>query len=244
MVKESACNVGDPVLILGSGRSPGGGNGNPPQYSCLENSLDRGTWWATVHEVSQSLTQLNGWHTQTHHFSHQISLTAGKKDPHIFLKETSLNSSKGKPRITAKVTISFLTSSFSFSSVAQSCPTLWPHEPQHARPPCPSPTPRVHPNPCPWSWWCHPTISSSVVPFCSCPQSFLTSGSFQMSQLLASGGQSIGVSVSASVLPMNTQDQSPLGWTGWISLQFKGLKSLLQHHSSKASILQHFSFLL
>ena len=97
-----------------------------------------------------------------------------------------------------------------------------PHELQHARPPCPSPTPRVHPNPCPSSWWCHPAISSSVVPFSSCLQSF-PSGSFQMSQLFTSGGQSIGVSASASVLPMNTQGWSPLGWTGWISLQAKGL---------------------
>ena len=94
--------------------------------------------------------------------------------------------------------------------------------PQHARPPCPSPTPGVYSNSCPLSRWCHPTISSSVVPFSSCHQSFPTSGSFPMSQLLASGGQSIGVSASASVLPMNTQDWSPLGWTGWISLQSKG----------------------
>ena len=100
--------------------------------------------------------------------------------------------------------------------------SLQPSESQHARPPCPSPTPRVYPNPCPSSWWCHSTISSSVVPFSSCPQSFLASGSFQMSQLFASGGQSIGVSASTSVHPMNTQDWSPLGWTGWISLQSKG----------------------
>ena len=85
------------------------------------------------------------------------------------------------------------------------------HEPQHTRPPCPSPTPRVHPNPSPLSQWCHPTISSSVVPFSSCLQSFPASGSFQMSQLFASGGQSIGVSASTSVLPVNTQDWSPLG---------------------------------
>ena len=108
---------------------------------------------------------------------------------------------------------------FSHSVVSDS---LWPHEPQHARPPCPSPTPRVHPNPCPSSRWCHPTISSSVIPFSFCPQSFPASGSFQMSQLFASGGQSIGVSASTSVLPVNTQDWSPLGWTGWISLQSKG----------------------
>ena len=87
---------------------------------------------------------------------------------------------------------------------------LWPHERQQAKPPCPSPTPGVHPNPCPLSRWCHPTISSSVIPFSSCPQSFPASGAFQMSQLFTSGGQSIGVSASASVLPMNTQDWSPL----------------------------------
>ena len=101
--------------------------------------------------------------------------------------------------------------------------SLWTHEPQHARPSCSSPIPGVHPNPCPWSRWCHPTISSSVVPFSSCPQSFPASVSFQMSQLFASGGQSIGVSSSTSVLPMNTQDWFPLEWTGWISLQSEGL---------------------
>ena len=113
-------------------------------------------------------------------------------------------------------------------------------EPQHSRPPCPPSTPRVHPNPCPSSRWCYPTISSSVVPFSSCLQSFPASGSFQMSQLFALGGQSNGAL--ASVLPMNIQDWFPLGWTGWISLQSKGLKSLLQHHCSKASILQHSAF--
>ena len=115
--------------------------------------------------------------------------------------------------------------------------SLWPHEPQHARPPCPSPTPAVHPNTSPLSRWCHPTISSSVVPFSSCAQSFPASGSFQMSQLFASGGQNIGVLFSTSILPMNTQDWSPLGWIDWISLQSKGLSSLFQHHSWKASIL-------
>ena len=111
------------------------------------------------------------------------------------------------------------------------------HEPQHAWPLCPSPTPGVYSNSCPLRWWCHPTISSSVVPFSSCPQSFPTSGSFQMSQLFTLGGQSTGVSASASVLPVNIQDWSVLGWTGWISLQSKGLSSLLQHDSSKASVL-------
>ena len=120
-----------------------------------------------------------------------------------------------------------------FSSVQFSCSvvsnSMWPHEPQHARPPCPSPTPWVHPNPCPLSWWCHPTISSSVVPFSSCAQSFPALGTFQMSQLFASGGQSIGVSSSTSVLPMNTQDWYPLGWTGWIALQFKGLSRVFSN---------------
>ena len=122
--------------------------------------------------------------------------------------------------------------------------SLQPHGLQHTRPPCPSPTPGVHPNPCPLRWWCHPTISSSVVPFSSCLRSFPASGSSQMSQLFTSSGQSIGVSASTSVLPMNTQDWSPLGWTGWISLQSKGLSSLLQHHSSKASILQCSAFFI
>ena len=107
--------------------------------------------------------------------------------------------------------------------------SLRPHEPQHARLPCPSPTPGVHPNPCPLSRWCHPTILSSIVPFSSCPQSFPASGSFQMSQLFTSGGQSIGVSASTSVLSMNTQDWSPLGWTGWISLQSKGLSKVFSN---------------
>ena len=120
-----------------------------------------------------------------------------------------------------------------FSSVQFSCSVVSdssrPNEPQHARHPCLSPTPRVHPNPCPLTWWCHPTISSSVVPFSSCPQSFPASGSFQMSQLFASGGQSIGVSPSTWVLPMNTQDWFSLGLTGWISLQFKGLSRIFSN---------------
>ena len=106
--------------------------------------------------------------------------------------------------------------------------SLQPHELQHARPPCPSPTPGVHPNPCPLSQWCHPTISSSIIPFSSCPQFFPASGSFQMSQLFVSGGQSIVVPASTSFLPMNTQDWS-LEWTGWISLQSKGLSRVFSN---------------
>ena len=126
---------------------------------------------------------------------------------------------------------------FIFSSVqllSRVCLRL--HEPQHTRPPCSSPTPGVHPNPCPLSRWCHPTISSSVIPFSSCPQSFPASGYFPMSQLFTSGGQSTGVSALASVLPKNTQDWSPLRRTGspcsprdsqesWPTLQFKSINS-------------------
>ena len=115
---------------------------------------------------------------------------------------------------------------FSHSVVSDS---LWPHEPQHTRPPCPSPTPRVYSNSRPSTQWCHPTISSSVVPFSSCPQSFPTSGSFPMRQFFASGDQRIGVSASTSVLPMNIHDWSPLGWTGWISSKSKGLSRVFSN---------------
>ena len=117
---------------------------------------------------------------------------------------------------------------FSRSVVSNS---LWPHGLKHAGLPCPLPIPRVYPNSCPLSWWCHPTISSSVVPFSSCSQSFPASGSFQMSQFFTSGGQSVGVSASTSVLPMNTQDWSPSGWTSWISLQSKGLSRVFSNNT-------------
>ena len=112
--------------------------------------------------------------------------------------------------------------------------SLWPHGLQHAKFPCPSPTPGVYSNSCPLSRWCHPTISSSVVPFSFCLQSFPASGSFPMSQLFASGGQSIGVSASTSVLPMNIQDWFPLGWTGWISLQSKELSRVFSNTKFKS----------
>ena len=123
---------------------------------------------------------------------------------------------------------------FSHSVVSNS---LQPHESQHARPPCPSQTPGVYSNSCPLSWWCHPAISSSVVPFFSHFQSFPASGSFQMSQLFSSGGQSIGVSASASVLPINTQDWFSLGGTGWISFQSKGLSRVFSN-----TIVQNYQF--
>ena len=121
---------------------------------------------------------------------------------------------------------------FSLSVVSDS---LWPHESQHARPPCPSPTPRVHSDSHPSSQWCHPAIPSSVVPFSSCPQSLPASETFPMSQLFASGGQSTGASALASFLPKNIQDWSPLGWTGWISLQSKGLSRV----SSNTTVQKH-----
>ena len=121
---------------------------------------------------------------------------------------------------------------------------LWPHELQHSRPPCPSPTPRAHPNPCPLSWWCHPTISSSVIPFSSCPQSFPESGSFQMSQLFTSGGQSIG-SFSFNIRPSNEHPELifKMDWLDLLAVPGT-LRSLLQHHSSKASILLRSAFFI
>ena len=124
------------------------------------------------------------------------------------------------------LSIQFNSIHFSLSVVSDS---LWPHGLQHARSPCPSSTLRVYSNSRPLSWWCHPANSSSVIPFSSCLQSFSASGSFPMSQFFASGGQSIGTSASASVLPMNIQDWFPLGWTGWISLLSKGLSRVFSN---------------
>ena len=137
-----------------------------------------------------------------------------------------------KPSVTQIRRIRGTSVQFSCSVVSDH---LWPHGLQHTRPPCPSSTPRVYPNSCSSSQWYHPTISSSVLPFSSPIQSFPASGSFQKSQLFASGGQSIEVSASTSVLPMNIKDWFPLGWTGWIYLQTKGLsrvfsKTTLQKH--------------
>ena len=120
----------------------------------------------------------------------------------------------------------YISVQFSHSVMSNS---LWPHESQHARPPCLSPAPGVHSDSCPSNRWCHPAISSSVIPFSACPQSLPASESFPMSQFFSWGGRSTGVSASASVLPMNIQDWFPLGWTGWISLQSKRLSRVFSN---------------
>ena len=213
--KASASNAGDSCSIPGLERSPGEGHGNPLQYSCLENSMDWGAWWATspwghkesdttewLHFALLCYTEKSGW--KCGYYASSVATSS------LCIMQKCL-----RPSI-----------QFSHSVMSDS---LRPHELQHARPPCPSPTPGVYPNPCPLSRWCHPTILSSVIAFSSCPQSFPASGSFQMSQLFTSGGQSIGVSASTSVFPMNTQDWYPLGWTGWISLQSEGLSRVFSN---------------
>ena len=143
-------------------------------------------------------------------------------------KKFSQNTEKKQLKCVALKAILSAVSSVQFSCAVVS-DSLQPHGLRHTRPPCPSPTPGAYSNSCPLTRWCHPIISSSVVPFSSCLQSFPASGSFPVSQLFESGGQSIGVSASISVLPMNTQDWSPLGWTGWISLQSKGLSRVFSN---------------
>ena len=183
MVKNPPASVEDAGSIPGLGRFPGKWNGNPLQYSCLGNPMNRGSWWATVHGVSESQTQLS--------IGPQFSSVQ-------FIRLVMPDS-------------------------------LRPHESQHAGPPCPSPTPGVHSDSSPSSQWCHPAISSSVVPFSSYPQSLPASQSFPMSQLFAWGGQSTGVSASASFLPKKFQGWSPSEWTGWISLQSKGLSRVFSN---------------
>ena len=163
--------------------------------------MDRRAWWAGVYGIAKSLTCLSIWshtHMLTAFLAYMVSAHAVTYT--LEARSTSVQ--------------------FSHSVMSNS---LQPHRLQHARPPSPSPTPGAYSNLCPLSRWCHPTISSSVIPFSSCLQSFPASGSFPVGQFIASGGQSIGVSASASVLPMNIQDWFPLGWTGWLSLQSKEL---------------------
>ena len=169
--------------IPGLGRSPGGEHGNPLQYSCLENSMYR--------EDPGGL-----WTIGSQRFRHDWVNLAHTHEPLL-------------PQV-CNIVASWVHHSVQFSCSVVS-DSLRPHEPQHTRPPCPSPTPGVYPNSCPLSRWSHSSISSSVVTYSSCPQSFPASGSFQMRQCFASGGQSTGVSASTSVLPMNTQNWSPLG---------------------------------
>ena len=149
---------------------------------------------------------------------------------------------KGTSWLTQYTEVFYLKNQAIIHSIQFSCSvvsdSLWPHGLQSARPPCLSTTPRVYPNSCPFSQWWHPTISSSVVPFSSCVQCFPTSGSFQVSQFFASDGQSIGVPASTSVLPMNIQDWFPWGWTGWISLQSKGLSRVF----SNTTVQKHLFF--
>ena len=217
------------------GEIPRGGHGYPLQDSCLENIMDRGAWWAAVHRVTKSQTQLKWLSTHTvciylaeWHFK---ILKCRQWEPKFFSKILfCITSAWAQWALRTRALRHWAPTlcSLQLSSVAQLCLTLQPHGPQHARPPCPSPTPGVYTNSCPLSQWCHPTISSSVVPFSSCPQFFPASGSFQMSQLCTSGSQSLGVSASVSVLPMNTQDWS-LGWTGWISLLSEGLSRMFSN---------------
>ena len=158
------------------------------------------------------------------HTSHLETLTS-RKSMWLFLIYSFICSTSPLTSSPLLLRLSSFLATPQISSVQFSCSvmydSLWPHGPQNTRPP--SPTPKVHPNPCPSSQWYYPTISFSVIPFSSCLQSFPASGSFQITQLFTLGDQRIGVSASTSVLPMNTQDWSPLGWTGWISLQSKGL---------------------
>ena len=218
--------------VPGLGRYPEGEHGNTLQYSCLENSLEEPGGLQSI--ASQSVR--HDWqylaYTHAHHWykltmPQWVSQLRSKVFVSIFA--TQFLSTKSYKVPAAELRIHFVglqtlrLDPFSSVQLLSCTDSLRLHELQHARPPCPSPTPGVLSNSCPLSRCCHPTISSSVVPFSSDLQFFPVSGSFPMSQFFASGGQSIGVSASASVFPMNTQYWFPLGWTGWISLQSKGL---------------------
>ena len=206
--------------------------------------LTREAWCAAVLGVAKSQTRLSDWTSITLHISIFECVVSELSSFHLSIFYSLVNKTQSLPgapawcgptlfsghgtptSLSSICTLGSLTGQFGRSVVSNSSQ---PHGPHHARLPCPSRTPRACSNSCPQSQWCHPTISSSVVPFSSCLQSSPASGSFQMSQLFASGGQSIAVSASASVLPMNIQDWSALGWTGWISLQSKGLSRVFSN---------------
>ena len=178
-------------------------------------------WLWNYQKLSAVLPMMEAIHFSSTTYLHSFSLPWESSGFLFLLEESLLLHAVVFQKICVGSGPSLISSvQFSCSVVSNS---LWPHDLQQARPPCPSQAPGVYSSSYPSSWWCHPTMSSSVIPFSSCPQSLPASGSFPMSQLFAWGGQSTGVSVSASVLPVNTQDWSPLGWTGWISLQSKGL---------------------
>ena len=182
-------------------------------YICLKNTR----LWSQNTPVPTRFLQVNVFCSGKWPHLHWLSMSSCRQTP----EANHLQIPARRHRCAIRETISSV--QFSGSVLSN---FLWPHGLQHSRPSCPSPTVRLCSNTCPLSWWCHPNISSSVVPFSSCLQSFPASGSFQVSQFFALGGQSIGVSASASVLPMNIQDCFPLGWTGWISLLSKGLSSV------------------
>ena len=231
----------------------GEGKANPLQYSCLENSMDGGAWWAAVHGVAKSQTWLSDF-TFTFHF-HALEKETASHSSVLVWRIPGTGEPGGLPSmglyrvghdwsdLTAaaereiKETIPFTIATKrilrnQFSSVQFNCSVMSdssrPHELQQARPPCPSTTPGVHSDSRPLGQWCYPAISSSFVPF-SCPQSLPASESFPMNQLIAWGGQSTGVSVLASFLPKKSQDWSPSEWTGWISLQSKGLSRVFSN---------------
>ena len=219
------------VPSLGREDASGVGNGNLLQYSCQENPMDRGTW-SVVHGITKSWTWMSDWahicvtrenlQTVAHltcvscnGFS-LVSKWNWRWKACQYFKEILLSLSNMFWRSLTWKGLFWMGQSVRWLSDVWLFATPWM---QHTRLPCPSPTPGCYANSCPLSQWCHPAISSSVVPFSSRLQSSLASGSFPISCFFASGGQSIGVSASASVLPMNIQDWLPLGLTSWISLQ-------------------------
>ena len=182
-------------------------------------SMDRGAWWAAVHRVAKSRTRRSDF-TFNFHF-HELEKEMATRSSILAWRIPGTGEPGGLPSMGSH-RVGHDWSDLAVAAVQFSCSvmsnSLQPRGSQHTRPPYPSPTPGVHTNSCPSSWWCHPAISSSVIPFSSSPQSLPASRSFQMSQHFPWGGQGIGVSASASVLPTNIQDWFPLGWIDWISL--------------------------